>query len=450
MKKTILSMILLLAATMMAWAAGDIKVSFDVKNAVAGNVVLVYHMSINECAINGEGKGSTTLKGMDAVYANVYYGQQFRQVYLQDGDNVTLSFDANDMTNTFKATGGNEKAIDYLGKTQLLNLPDETYRLPFNEFKAKTEAKIKSMKRLLKARKMADTDKFVKMEEGRITYFYASGLLMYPVSHLYLTGDTTYTPDQAYYEAIKQYFKEDEDLVDIDEYRSYIIECAHIFDEENKLERQLYPKTVAEMSYIGEHFDSDKAREALIHHLAFTYVEGNGTDDIADLRNVYYAYVNDTLLTDAFQKACAKWDITAPGRPSPDFSAVDINGKSYTLKDFRGKYVYIDMWATWCAPCRKELPYLKRLEEKMRGRNITFLSLSIDSDKAKWEQKVKSGELSGIQLLLGRGSKFQKDYKIEGIPHFILIDPYGRIVNASMSRPSSDDTEKILNSLRGL
>lgn len=439
---------LAMAMTNMAWA--DIKVNFDVKNAVTGNIVMVYHMSINEFPLNEEGKGEATIKGMDAVYANVFYGQSSRQVYLQDGDNVTLSFDANDMAGTFSAVGGQEKAIDYLNKTQLLTLPDDTYSLPFDEYKAKVEAKIKSMKRLLKARKFADTDRFVKMEEGRITYFYASGLLMYPISHLYLTGDTTSVLGKDYYEAVREYFVEDEDLVDIDEYRGYIIESAHIFDEENKNERKLYPKTVAEMNYIGEHFNRDKVRQALIHHLAFTYVEGNGTEGIADLQNVYYAYVSDPLMNDAFKKACAKWDITAPGRPSPDFSGVDINGKTYTLKDFRGKYVYIDIWATWCAPCRQEQPYLKRLEEKMRGRNITFLSLSIDSDKAKWKERVKSGELCGTHLYIGRGSKFQKDYKIEGIPHFILLDPYGRIINSSMTRPSSEDTEKILSSLPGM
>ena len=204
------------------------------------------------------------------------------------------------------------------------------------------------------------------------------------------------------------------------------------------------------MSYIGENIQSDKVRESLIHFLAFTYVEGNGVENITDLQNLYYTYVTSPRLNAIFKQACVKWDKAAVGRPSPMFKGVDVNGKEMTLRDFRGKYVYIDMWATWCGPCQKELPFLKKLEEKYKGRNIVFVGLSIDQDKAKWTDRVKSGALSGTQLYIGKGTKFQSDYRISGIPRFILLDPNGRIVNPDMTRPSSEDTEKILNSQPGL
>ena len=96
------------------------------------------------------------------------------------------------------------------------------------------------------------------------------------------------------------------------------------------------------------------------------------------------------------------------------------------------------------------MPYLKELEKKYEGRNIHFVGLSIDQDKAKWEARVKSGALSGVQLHIGTGSQSQADYRISGIPRFILLDPNGRIINSVMTRPSSDDTVKILDSLKGL
>ncbi len=441
-------LLLMLAAVGMR-AADGITVRFDVSNAVLNNVVLVYHQSVNEFPL-ADGKGTARLDDMDALYAKVFYGEKSRDIYLQRGDDMTIAFDANDFDNTFAVTGGNEKAIGYLGKIQLVNLPDESYALPWTEFKKAIEGKMSSMKRLLKVRKFAADDKFQKMEEGRITYFYANAFLMYPVSHLYLTQDTTMILGDDYYATLRQYVKEDADLADVDEYRNYMIETSHVLDEAGKNIRQYYPKVLAEMNYIGEHFDNEKVRESLIHHLAFTYVEGNGTDNIADLQNIYYTYVASPYLNALFKQACAKWDKAAVGKPSPDFKGVDVNGKQMSLRDFRGKYVYIDMWATWCGPCQKELPYLKKLAEKYKGRNITFVGLSIDADKAKWEARVKSGELCGTQLHIGRGSKFQADYRISGIPRFILLDPNGRIVNPDMTRPSSDDTEKILNAQRGL
>lgn len=444
-----MTMILLLIATAGLRAASGFTIHFDVKNPVASNVVLVYHMSVNEYPLT-EGKATAEIQGMDALYAKVYYGEKYKNIYLQDGDEMTISFDAADFDNTFTVKGGNEKAIDYLNKIQVVGLADDTYKQPWEQFQKTVENKIASMKRLLKARRFDPNDKFVKMEEGRITYFYANAMLMYPVSHIYLTQDTTLALGDDYYTALKKYVREDADLADIDEYRNYMIETSHVLDEANRDVRQYYPKVVAEMNYIGEHMDNDKVRESLIHHLAFTYVEGNGTDNITDLQNIYYTYVTSPRLNDLFKQACAKWDKAAVGRPSPDFKGVDINGKEMSLRDFRGKYVFIDMWATWCGPCQKELPFLKELEKKYEGRNITFVGLSIDKDKAKWEAKVKSGALCGTQLHIGTGSKFQADYRISGIPRFILLDPNGRIVNPDMTRPSSDDTVKILNSLPGL
>lgn len=449
MKNKILSLLLFLFAAVNMHAADGITVKFDVRNPVLTNVVLVYHMSVNEFALT-DGKATVQLDGMDALYANVYYGEKFKVVYLQKGDEMNISFDAHDFDNTFTVKGGNEKAVDYLNKIQLTALPNEAYAQPWSEFKAAVDKKMASMKRLLKARKFAADDKFLKMEEGRITYFYANMMLMYPVSHTYLTQDTTMVLGKEYYDAIRQYVKEDEDLADIDEYRNFMIETAHIFDEAGKDIRQYYPKVLAEMSYIGENIQSDKVRESLIHFLAFTYVEGNGVENITDLQNLYYTYVTSPRLNAIFKQACSKWDKAAVGRPSPMFKGVDVNGKEMTLRNFRGKYVYIDMWATWCGPCQKELPFLKKLEEKYKGRNIAFVGLSIDQDKAKWADRVKNGALSGTQLYIGKGTKFQSDYRISGIPRFILLDPNGRIVNPDMTRPSSEDTEKILNSQPGL
>jgi thiol-disulfide isomerase/thioredoxin len=168
------------------------------------------------------------------------------------------------------------------------------------------------------------------------------------------------------------------------------------------------------------------------------------------LENIYFTYVKDEVLLADYKAKFDKWDLSRPGKPSPEISAVDIDGKQWTLADFRGKYIYIDMWATWCAPCRREMPYLKALEEKFKDADIVFLGLSTDSDKAKWQAMVKEGELTGVQLYLGPQSAFQKAYQIDGIPRFILLDKVGKIIDNNMSRPSQDATAAALEALDGI
>lgn len=110
------------------------------------------------------------------------------------------------------------------------------------------------------------------------------------------------------------------------------------------------------------------------------------------------------------------------------------------IDDLKGKYVYIDVWATWCGPCRGEIPALKGLEHTYEGKDIHFVSISCDKDKKAWENMVKKEELKGVQLHMGTDRSFMDAYYINGIPRFILLDRNGNIVSANMSRPSNAQT----------
>ncbi|WP_018339523.1 MULTISPECIES: TlpA family protein disulfide reductase [Butyricimonas] len=168
------------------------------------------------------------------------------------------------------------------------------------------------------------------------------------------------------------------------------------------------------------------------------------------MRLKYYLSCILLLLVFAGVNAQEKKEELKAGDQSPVFKYVDINGKEVSLSDLKGKYVYIDVWATWCPPCRGELPHLKELEKKMHGKNIVFVSISCDKDKAAWEKMVKEQGLGGIQLHNGGDREFMKAYNITGIPRFILLDKEGKIVNPKMTRPSNPETEKTLNALKGI
>jgi thiol-disulfide isomerase/thioredoxin len=148
------------------------------------------------------------------------------------------------------------------------------------------------------------------------------------------------------------------------------------------------------------------------------------------------------------------------GSPSPTFvNYENYAGGNTSLVDLKGKYVYIDVWATWCGPCIKEFPALKRVEKQFEDKNIEFVSISVDEGRGYkgdaaaaykgWKKMIAEKELGGTQLLVDNGfmSEFIQAYKINGIPRFILLDPNGNVVNADAPRPSSPELVQLFNTL---
>ncbi|WP_316636175.1 TlpA disulfide reductase family protein [uncultured Flavobacterium sp.] len=139
------------------------------------------------------------------------------------------------------------------------------------------------------------------------------------------------------------------------------------------------------------------------------------------------------------------------GKVSPGFDYDNHKGGKTKLSDLKGKYVYIDLWATWCAPCRAEIPYLQKIEEKYHGKNIEFVSISVDKakDNEKWKKFVTDKQLGGTQLFADKDweSDFVMSYGVTGIPRFILIDPKGNILNPDAERPSSPELQTQLDAL---
>jgi thiol-disulfide isomerase/thioredoxin len=130
-----------------------------------------------------------------------------------------------------------------------------------------------------------------------------------------------------------------------------------------------------------------------------------------------------------------------------NFSFTDIDNNNISLKDFQGKYLYIDVWATWCKPCKVEYVFLKQMEEHFSNNDeLQIISISTDREFDKWENYITKSSTEGMQLYSGANSEFVKFYDIGALPRFIFLNKEGRIISPEEIRPSNPELLKKLES----
>lgn len=139
---------------------------------------------------------------------------------------------------------------------------------------------------------------------------------------------------------------------------------------------------------------------------------------------------------------------------APNFTLESLDGKMVSLSSFKGKVVYIDVWATWCKPCLMEIPYSKKLKERFEGNDsIAFVYISIDNNDnlQGWKDMVAKKGMTGTHLISrgGQEEKLLDRYSIATIPRFIMIDKTGKIAQFNATPPSHPGTYDTLKKLIG-
>tara|TARA_R110002051_G_scaffold28132_2_gene67307 strand:+ start:211 stop:1545 length:1335 start_codon:yes stop_codon:yes gene_type:complete len=125
----------------------------------------------------------------------------------------------------------------------------------------------------------------------------------------------------------------------------------------------------------------------------------------------------------------------------------DIDDKPLTLKDFTGKYLYLDFWSSSCAPCIKEFPEFNELSDKLKGKNIEFIGINILDTKERWLGMIQKNDLRGVQLTIDKNTKFLDSLGVNGIPRYMMLDDVGNVLDFNAKRPSDPKTKSELLSL---
>ncbi len=145
----------------------------------------------------------------------------------------------------------------------------------------------------------------------------------------------------------------------------------------------------------------------------------------------------------AFARQMESLEQVAVGKAAPEFSAKSPEGKEIKLADFKGKYVLLDFWASWCGPCRQENPNIVKIFHDFKSKNFTVFGFSLDDDQTKWLNAIKADNLDWqhVSELKQWDAETARLYNINAIPASFLIDPNGKIIAKNLR---SEDLRKFL------
>lgn len=395
--------------------------------------------------INVDDKGSF----LDTLYINepraffIGENRSWLEFRIEPGQHLQITSDISDIENTTKFLGDAVAVNTYgFNRKKIFNRINAAYKESRNDdeatFRKKQEEYENESIQLLHSTPGL-TEEYIANEKKDVFYEKVKSYLAYESNYEMIHGTDAPKLSADFLEIVSE--------VDFNDYSEFNRSITYQF-----LLRQYfrikYAKAVGDiwkadpivkLKIISEHIkDQNVLNEMFVMVAKYDITRSPNVQEYYDF---FLEKVTRQTYKDAITAQYNDLIATQPGQVSPEFvNYQNSEGGTNSLKDFRGKYVYIDVWATWCGPCKAEIPFLKEVEKKYHNKNIAFVGLSIDNIRniEKWKAFVKEKELGGTQIIADKEteSEFVKKYQIKGVPQFILIDPDGKIVRANAPRPS--------------
>lgn len=434
---------------------GEVKISMRLapehsKKVTTAEIVILdksYPIILNE---NGE--GDVTIHLTENTFAQLIFGKMATNLYLQSGKDVELTFinDRDWRGDLMEVTCDDGGINQFLRKhsARTFSIASSTsFDLKEDKFLLSVEQIIKGLNEYTENAAIPQNLKPILKDAARFEVL--NEIFKYPRFHRY--GEKL---SKEYYDSFVKFntyifnsYVENRDYLNITSYRRFITNWVFELMQLRCHGESLLYKNENACHYILENTKDDQLKEYFLHTTIVPYIKKESPTGADTLISIYKRNVKTPIYTISFQNEYDKWKDAMPGKKAFDFRYPDFNGNEVRLSDFKGKAVFIDVWATWCAPCCHEIPFVKALEEKYKDKNIVFISLSTDKDEDAWKKMVKSQKMEGIQLNIHKNRDFMKSLNITSIPRFIIIDKEGNLVNAVAPKPSSGKVDTILDNL---
>lgn len=430
--------------------SGPVSIQGKITNNTAAKVIIhapndeKFELDIDK---NNEVKGIVnTSEGIHKMHI----GEEFTTIYLTPKSSLNFTIDLKEFDESISYTGMLASENNILAKQVLLEEDfnkgnGANFKLNEKEYVKLTNDYFQKKSTLLSSEKLNPSFKTKELNKAKFAKY--NQLLQYPSYHKYLTKDS-FEVSTTYYDFLKEIdFNDaanlkDENIGIVEEYLSYNI------TKNKKGELDGVAHSIKKMEYLKSLISNEDIKANYLK----TYFKSNlvyGDDPLAVGQAMVDATSKQELKIE-ITEFMNKLNTLSEGKPAPGFDLLSSGGKNKSLASFKGKYVYIDVWATWCGPCKKELPFYETLKKDYTGKNIEFVSVCVWDNQKAWDDFLAKKELKGNQLFIaGQDNDFVNKYMIQGVPTFILIDKEGKIISRQAERPSDkairERLDKLLN-----
>ena len=446
--------------------ANEVKIFGTVQNADFDSVEIVvkdgFTTNITKYAMNVDGSFSAVLPAQKEAFYQIFFGNFPVKLYLAVGDSIQVSTDLNDFENATAFKGNSENVQKYLHEKNLAltafseNVKDY-FALEEAEFLKNYDSVKNVINSILTNYNTSEnnfSENFVAAEKLSDEFFFSYWKLLYEDYFRYYNENEQYSVSSDFYDFVNNLNMNNSEFANNEQYITLLLEVLNYKLEQKVTEELEYDDMNMEKYRIIDEFITDTTvNYAVKSAVLMEQVRYLNTDNAVNEITDFLQKCNIPELTTDLRTLYEKKKAIAAGSIAPDFTCETIEGGTKSLSDFKGKYVYVDVWATWCAPCKEEIPAFEALKKEFKNKNIAFVSVSVDRNKEDWTAFVPANKLTGNQLWAERVdgvTKIGEAYFIESIPRFIIVDPQGKIVSSNARRPSSDGISEYLNSLEGI
>jgi len=394
----------------------------------------------------------------EGFYQVVYKDFAF-VLYLEPDKTLNINLDANQPESTLEFSGGGKKFNTYLQqvneeRNRLKENAPDLFALPESDFLAAVDASRKRMDTLLVnyiTAKPTTNPKVLQLESLNNYYSMLRMLMLYSSQRAYFSEETEALSPR-YFDFLKPSTLNDSLAENNLIYYSFLNEALDHFIQEKAKTDKLALVEYADFMRVRMHvidsiFTCKEIKNFFVAQTALNSIRLAFLNKEDSLLTTAINMLNDSVLIEAVHHELELNKHLQAGLKAPHFEVFTPNGKLHQLADFRGKKLYIDVWATWCAPCLEELPYIKNLQSKSKELNVEVLSITLDENLNTWKKFLKNKAFGGMQCYVENhwNSEFCKDYRIQSIPRYILIDEEGNLISANAPKPSD---KKLLDLLK--